>query len=202
MKAIEIWNNFLADKQQLSDDDELIFVREGLDDWLLKYLQEFSFGEKAELLLIKSRSFPVVLDYIYFSDEPFFIQSEKALLERKNTELILKYAHKFCFVQELHELMVDISSEDVLLGYFLEEDLSSEGEIKLIERNSEKLFKAYVEEYILSEKAEHFLIEQKKYDFFRIYVSEHNRIAQSSLVLLANSHDEKMLSIFREFCAY
>ncbi len=200
MKAIEIWNNFLADKQQLSDDDELIFVREGLDEWLLKYLQEFSFGEKAELLLIKSRSFPVVLDYIYFSDEPFFIQSEKALLERKDTELILKYAHKFCFVQELHPFMVENSSDDVLLGYFLEEELSSDGEIKLIERYSEKLFKAYVEEYVLTENAEHFLIEQKKYDFFRIYVSEHNRIAQSSLTLLANSHDEKMLDIFREFC--
>ena len=200
MKAIEIWNNFLADKQQLSEGDELIFVREGLDEWLLKYLQKFSLGEEAELLLITSRSHPVVLDYIYFSDEPFFIKSEEALLKRKDTELILKYAHKFCFVPELHEFMVSISDDEVLLGYFLEEHLSPEGEIKLIERNSDKLFSAYIKEYALNEKAEQFLIEQKKYDLFKINVSEHNRIAQSSLVLLANSRDEKMLDIFREFC--
>ncbi len=200
MKAIEIWDNFLADKQQLSEKDELIFVRKGHDEWLLKYLQKFSLGEKAELLLITYRSHQVVLDYIYFSNEPFFLQSEEALLKRKDTELILRYAHKFCFVPELHELMVNISDEEVLLGYFLEEQLSPEGEIKLIERNSYKLFSAYITEYALNEKAEHFLIEQKKYNLFKIYVSEHDRIAQSSLDLLANSRDEEMLDIFREFC--
>ena len=66
MKAIEIWDNFLADKQQLSEKDELIFVRKGHDEWLLKYLQKFSLGEKAELLLITYRSHQVVLDYIYY----------------------------------------------------------------------------------------------------------------------------------------
>lgn len=200
MNAIEIWNNFLADKQQLSEDDELIFVREGRDEWLLKYLQKFSLGEKAELLLITSRAQPVVLDYIYFSDEPFFIQSEEALLKRKDAKLILKYAHKFCFVQELHEFMVSISDEEVLRGYFLEENLSPDGEIKLIERNSNKLFEAYVAEYVLSELAEQYLIKQKNYDFFRIYVSEYGQIKPSSLALLAELHDEKLLDIFREFC--
>ena len=200
MKAIEIWNKFLADKQQMSEDEEFIFVRDGLDEWLLKYLQKFSLGEKAELLLVTSRSHPVVLDYIYFSDEPFFVASEKALLERKDTELILRYAHKFCFVQELHAFMVDISSEDVLLGYFLEERLSPDGEIRLIERHSQKLFKAYVAEYALSEEAEQHLIKQKNYDFFRIYVSEYTQIKPASLALLAKLHDEKLLDIFREFC--
>lgn len=200
MNAIEIWNKFLADKQQMSDEDELVFVRDGSDEWILNYTQEFSLGENAELLLIKSRSFFVVLDYILCSEEPFFIQSEKALLERKDTNLILKYARKFGFVQELHEFMAETVSDDVLRAYFTEEQLSSAGEIKLIERHDEKLFQAYVEEHVLNEMSEHYLIKMKNYDFFKIYVSEHGRIAQSSLNLLANSHDEKLLDIFREFC--